>query len=162
MTFKVLIIEDNHSFIDSLKVMLRDLPLWKVEFTQIHAPKFPHLVDQLEFLADVVEEADGALTVTHGGAVASLRVVPIDDDLELLPGEGRLFEARVSRIVTRKVSRSPGRTGLRYLTLSELIRSAVRPSLEPRRSMRTPAAWGERRADANLPPRASLLPRTAV
>ncbi len=27
MTFKVLIIEDNHSFIDSLKVMLRDLPL---------------------------------------------------------------------------------------------------------------------------------------
>ena len=29
--FKVLIIEDNHSFIDSLKVMLRDLPL---DFTQ--------------------------------------------------------------------------------------------------------------------------------
>ncbi|MFZ5629787.1 MAG: hypothetical protein ACOY5B_11705 [Spirochaetota bacterium] len=27
MTFKVLIIEDNHSFIDTLKVMLRDLPL---------------------------------------------------------------------------------------------------------------------------------------
>lgn len=27
MTFKVLIVEDNHSFIDSLKVMLRDLPL---------------------------------------------------------------------------------------------------------------------------------------
>lgn len=27
MTFKILIIEDNHSFIDSLKVMLRDLPL---------------------------------------------------------------------------------------------------------------------------------------
>jgi hypothetical protein len=27
VTFKVLIIEDNHSFIDSLKVMLRDLPL---------------------------------------------------------------------------------------------------------------------------------------
>ena len=41
--------------------LLRDLPLWKVEFTQIHAPKFPHLVDQLEFLADVVEDvAEGA------------------------------------------------------------------------------------------------------
>jgi uncharacterized membrane protein YkvA (DUF1232 family) len=41
--------------------MLRDLPLWKVEFTQIHAPKFPHLVDQIEFLADVVEDvAEGA------------------------------------------------------------------------------------------------------
>jgi uncharacterized membrane protein YkvA (DUF1232 family) len=36
--------------------LLRELPLWKVEFTQINAPKFPHLVDQLEFLADVVED----------------------------------------------------------------------------------------------------------
>jgi uncharacterized membrane protein YkvA (DUF1232 family) len=32
------------------------LPLLKVEFAQINAPKFPHLVDQLEFLADVVED----------------------------------------------------------------------------------------------------------
>ena len=32
------------------------LPLLKVEFTQINAPKYPHLVDQLEFLADVVED----------------------------------------------------------------------------------------------------------
>jgi hypothetical protein len=37
--------------------VLRHLPQWKLEFTQIHAPKFPHLVDQLEFLADVVEDA---------------------------------------------------------------------------------------------------------
>ncbi|HMJ89626.1 MAG TPA: hypothetical protein VK530_07400 [Candidatus Acidoferrum sp.] len=36
--------------------VLRELPLWKVEFTQINEPKFPHLVDQLEFLADVVED----------------------------------------------------------------------------------------------------------
>src|SRR5580765_7919698 len=35
----------------------RHLPLWKVEFTQINAPKYPHLVDQLEFLADSVEDA---------------------------------------------------------------------------------------------------------
>lgn len=41
--------------------MLRQLPLWKVEFTQINAPKFPHLIDQLEFLADAVEDfAEGA------------------------------------------------------------------------------------------------------
>ena len=40
---------------------LRQLPIWKVEFTQINAPLFPHLVDQLEFLADVVEDfAEGA------------------------------------------------------------------------------------------------------
>ncbi len=37
--------------------VLRHLPQWKLEFTQIHAPKFPHLVDQLEFLADAVEDA---------------------------------------------------------------------------------------------------------
>lgn len=37
--------------------VLRNLPIWKVEFSQIHAPAFPHLVDQLEFLADVVEDA---------------------------------------------------------------------------------------------------------
>jgi len=41
--------------------VLRQLPQWKLEFTQINAPKFPHLVDQLEFLADAVEDAiDGA------------------------------------------------------------------------------------------------------
>jgi len=41
--------------------VLRQLPLWKVAFTQINAPKFPHLVDQLEFLADAVEDsAEGA------------------------------------------------------------------------------------------------------
>ena len=39
------------------------LPQLKLEFAEIHAPKFPPLVDQLEFLADVVEDyaenADG-------------------------------------------------------------------------------------------------------
>ncbi len=41
--------------------LLRELPLWKMEFTQINEPKFPHLVDQLEFLADAVEDvAEGA------------------------------------------------------------------------------------------------------
>ena len=37
--------------------LLRHLPQWKLEFTQISAPKFPHLVDQLEFLADAVEDS---------------------------------------------------------------------------------------------------------
>ena len=41
--------------------VLRHLPQWKLEFTQIREPQFPHLVDQLEFLADVVEDvAEGA------------------------------------------------------------------------------------------------------
>ena len=41
--------------------VLRSLPMWKVEFAAINAPQFPHLVDQLEFLADAVEDvAEGA------------------------------------------------------------------------------------------------------
>lgn len=41
--------------------VLRSMPLWKIEFTQIQAPHYPHLVNQLEFLAAVVEDvAEGA------------------------------------------------------------------------------------------------------
>jgi uncharacterized membrane protein YkvA (DUF1232 family) len=40
-----------------LEKVLRNLPLWKAEFAQINAPLYPHLVDQLEFLADAVEDA---------------------------------------------------------------------------------------------------------
>src|SRR6266446_6269217 len=41
--------------------LLRHLPQWKLEFTQIYEPLYPHLVDQLEFLADAVEDfAEGA------------------------------------------------------------------------------------------------------
>jgi uncharacterized membrane protein YkvA (DUF1232 family) len=41
--------------------VLRHLPQWKLEFTQINEPLFPHLADQLEFLADAVEDmAEGA------------------------------------------------------------------------------------------------------
>ncbi len=39
--------------------ILHSLPQWKLEFTQINAPKFQHLVDQLEFLATAVAEAVG-------------------------------------------------------------------------------------------------------
>jgi uncharacterized membrane protein YkvA (DUF1232 family) len=51
--------------------VLRQLPQWKLEFTQIDAPKFPHLVDQLEFLADAVEDAvEGAYKDLPYNAVA--------------------------------------------------------------------------------------------
>jgi uncharacterized membrane protein YkvA (DUF1232 family) len=51
--------------------VLRHLPQWKLEFTQISAPKFPHLVDQLEFLADAVEDAvEGAYKELPYAAVA--------------------------------------------------------------------------------------------
>jgi uncharacterized membrane protein YkvA (DUF1232 family) len=51
--------------------VLRQLPQWKLEFTQIDAPKFPHLVNQLEFLADAVEDAvEGAYKELPYAAVA--------------------------------------------------------------------------------------------
>ena len=51
--------------------VLRQLPQWKLEFTQINAPKFPHLVNQLEFLADAVEDAvEGAYKELPYSAVA--------------------------------------------------------------------------------------------
>lgn len=41
--------------------VLRSLPQWKLEFTQIHEPLFPHLGSQLDFLANAVEDfAEGA------------------------------------------------------------------------------------------------------
>jgi uncharacterized membrane protein YkvA (DUF1232 family) len=41
--------------------VLRALPQWKLEFTQIYEPLFPHLSDQLNFLANAVEDfAEGA------------------------------------------------------------------------------------------------------
>jgi len=36
--------------------ILRQLPHWKLEFTQIREPQFPHLAIQLDFLADAVED----------------------------------------------------------------------------------------------------------
>src|SRR5436190_18125293 len=59
-----------------LKRVHKSLPLLKVEFAQINAPKYPHLVDQLEFLASVVEDyAEGAgdelpLTTVAGAVFA--------------------------------------------------------------------------------------------
>jgi uncharacterized membrane protein YkvA (DUF1232 family) len=60
-----------------LKGMHKQLPMLKVEFAQINAPKFPHLVEQLEFLANVVEDfaenADEELTlVAVAGAAFAL------------------------------------------------------------------------------------------
>jgi hypothetical protein len=44
-----------------LKSMHQRLPLLKLEFAGINAPNFPHLVEQLSFLTNVVEDfAEGA------------------------------------------------------------------------------------------------------
>lgn len=40
-----------------MQKLLHQIGILKVEFTQINEPSLPHLVDQLEFLADAVEDA---------------------------------------------------------------------------------------------------------
>ena len=86
--------------------VLRHLPQWKLEFTQINAPEFPHLVDQLEFLADAVEDSiEGAYKELPYVAVAQavfalvyahkkMGVIP-DSILEL----GRADDSSVVRAV---------------------------------------------------------------
>lgn len=46
----------SHITPHTLGKLLQQLPLLKAGFTQIDAPKYPHLVDQLEFLSDAVED----------------------------------------------------------------------------------------------------------
>src|SRR5262245_57854257 len=63
--------------LEVLKAIHKKLPFRKIEFAQINAPNYPHLVDQLEFLADVVEDyAEGAADelplVAVAGAVFGL------------------------------------------------------------------------------------------
>ncbi|MEO6182268.1 MAG: DUF1232 domain-containing protein [Verrucomicrobiota bacterium] len=39
-----------------LRGIQKELPLLKLEFNELQDPKYPHLADQLEFLADLVED----------------------------------------------------------------------------------------------------------
>jgi hypothetical protein len=62
-----------------------------MEFTQIKSPEFPHLFEQLEFLADVVEDfAEGAdkeipyMTV----ADAAFAILFVHRHLDILPDDG--------------------------------------------------------------------------
>jgi uncharacterized membrane protein YkvA (DUF1232 family) len=71
-----------------LKGVHGKLPFLKVEFAQINAPKYPHLVDQLEFLANVVEDyAEGADEDLPMVAVASaaFALVYAHRQMDLIP-----------------------------------------------------------------------------
>jgi uncharacterized membrane protein YkvA (DUF1232 family) len=75
--------------------LLHRLPMLKAEFTQIHAPKFPHLVEQLEFLADVVEDfAEGAYKdIPYAAAsAAAFAIIYTHRLLDIIPD----FVAKIS------------------------------------------------------------------
>jgi hypothetical protein len=97
--------------------VLRHLPQWKLEFTQINAPKFPHLVDQLEFLADAVEDAtEGAYKELPFVAVAQAvfallyahKKMGIIPETHFGPGRRGQFQRRARRA-------DPERKSLRHL-----------------------------------------------
>src|SRR5438105_15853636 len=86
--------------------LLRHLPQWKLEFTQIYAPKFPHLVDQLEFLANAVEDAaEGAYKdlpyVAFAQAIFALTYAhkKIDVIPDFILNSGRADDSSVVRAV---------------------------------------------------------------
>jgi uncharacterized membrane protein YkvA (DUF1232 family) len=86
--------------------VLRQLPIWKIEFTQINAPKFPHLFDQLEFLADAVEDfAEGAYNDLPYFAIAQAVFAltyahkKVDIIPDLIPNLGRADDSSVVRAV---------------------------------------------------------------
>ncbi len=86
--------------------IIRKLPLWKAEFTQINAPQFPHLVTQLEFLANAVEDfAEGAYKelpyCAFAAAVFALMYAHKKVDLipDRTPNLGRADDSSVVRAV---------------------------------------------------------------
>lgn len=89
-----------------LKGVYRKLPLLKVEFAQINAPKFPHLVGQLEFLANVIEDfeehqADDLPFVTVASAAFALVYAHRQFDLipDSVPDIGHADDSGVVRVV---------------------------------------------------------------
>ena len=86
--------------------ILRQLPHWKLEFTQIHEPMFPHLADQLEFLADVIEDfAEGAYKDLPYNAVAqsAFALLYAHKKMGIIPDSvlslGRADDSSVVRVV---------------------------------------------------------------
>ncbi|MFT4589668.1 MAG: uncharacterized membrane protein YkvA (DUF1232 family) [Candidatus Binatia bacterium] len=71
-----------------LKGIHKNLPYLKIEFAQIDEPTYPHLVNQLEFLADVIEDfVEGADDDLPYVAVASaaFALSYAHQELDLIP-----------------------------------------------------------------------------
>ena len=69
--------------------LLPKLPLLRMEFTQITAPGFPHLFEQLEFLADLVEDFAEEVDKDIPYAVAAsaiLALLFVHKHIDLIPG----------------------------------------------------------------------------
>ena len=104
-----------------LRGIHKKLPMLKVEFAQINAPQYPHLVEQLEFLANVVEDfVDGAdpeiplVTV----ASAAFALVYAHRQMDLIPDQnpeyGFADDSAVVRAVLIEHEKALGDYALRH------------------------------------------------
>lgn len=107
----------------------KKLPMLKLEFAQIHAPNFPHLVPQLQFLSNLVEDfvdgkADEVPLVTI--AAACFAIIYAQRQWDLIPDPideiGRMDDSGVVRVVLieheRVLSAAAERQGLNWRTIS--------------------------------------------
>lgn len=88
-----------------LKNLLKNASMLKLEFTQMNAPEHPHLVDQLEFLLDFVEDfAEGELKdyPYFAAAYAAFSVAYAHQEMDLIPdfieGLGHADDSAVVRV----------------------------------------------------------------
>src|SRR5687767_4337638 len=89
-----------------LKRVYKKLPMLKLEFTQLHAPSFPHLIPQLQLLANVVEDfVDGKAEEIPLVTIASacFAIIYAQRQWDLIPDPikdlGRTDDSSVVRIV---------------------------------------------------------------
>src|SRR4051812_4345729 len=89
-----------------LRGVYKKLPILKVEFAQINAPNYPHLVDQLEFLTNVIEDcvegtADELPLVTVAAATFAVIYKYRDTDIipDSIPEWGHADDSSVVRAV---------------------------------------------------------------
>lgn len=112
-----------------LKRVYKKLPMLKLEFAQLHAPNFPHLIPQLQFLANVVEDfvdgkADELPLVTI--AAACFAIIYAQRQWDLIPDPikdlGRTDDSGVVRVVLieneRVLSDYAQKTGVNWHTIT--------------------------------------------
>ena len=96
-----------------LRGVYKKLPILKVEFAQINAPNYPHLVDQLEFLTNVIEDfvegtADEIPFCTISAAAFAVIYKHRDTDIipDSIPEWGHADDSSVVRAVLIEHERS--------------------------------------------------------
>lgn len=92
--------------------LLSRLPLLKVEFTQINDTAVPHLVDQLEFLADMIEDVLESVEKSipyYAVAAAAFALIYAHRGNDIIPdyleGFGHLDDSAIVRYVLIRYER---------------------------------------------------------